>query len=133
VSKDFPAELKQIRREAVIWKEGPNVGGTLTLTPNALVWERSRWAFLQKSVFQDGPPKKIELKLADLDASSGPRRPSWLTIILLPAWGWLWELLTGGFRKTLAVKNPYATYLFKVKDVESWLHAITTTRDALDL
>ena len=96
-------------------------GGTLTLTQDKLVWK-----------FRGGSKARgfLEFDLRTTTFTLGPRRPGWLQIILMPAWGWLLELLTGGFRKTLRVQ-PHDVYrygaegyYFSVKDASSWLNAI---------
>lgn len=133
MSQQERREVKPVRHEkATIRRILEGIGGTLTLTREKLTWKRSRWAILETGI-RKGPPELLEFDLRTANFALGPRRPAWLTIVLLPAWGWLHELLTGGFRKTLKVDDGYDVYYFSVQDASSWLEDIGKLREPTDL
>jgi hypothetical protein len=130
-----------LRREKAMLMLGIGVGGTLTLADGRLIWNRSLWASLG-GIFDKGPPS-LELPLEACRAAPGPRRPPWSEVILSFLAGgliiplitlrpglWLGPfnlialLLTGSFRKTMAVWTAEDIYNFSVKDVSLWLQDI---------
>ena len=126
-------EVKPLRHEKVsIRRVLEGIGGTLTLTREKLIWKRSRWAVLETGI-REAPPESLEFDLQTANFALGPRRPAWLFMVLLPALGWVHELLTGGFRKTLKVDDGYDVYYFSVQDASSWLEDIGKLREAADL
>lgn len=133
MSQQEPREVNPLRHEkASIRRILEGIGGTLTLTQEKLMWKRSRWAVLETGI-REGPPKFVEFDLRTANFALGPRRPAWLNIVLLPALGWVLELSTGGFRKTLKVDDGYDVYYFSVQDASSWLEDIANLREAAHL
>jgi hypothetical protein len=132
MSQQEGREVKPLRHEkATIRRILEGIGGTLTLTRGKLMWKRSRWALLVTGI-REPPPELLEFDLRTANFALGPRRPAWLVVVLLPALGWLEELLTGGFRKTLKVDDGYDVYYFSVQDASSWLEDIGKLREATD-
>ena len=130
-----------LRRERAMLMLGIPVGGMLTLAEGKLMWKRSFWSSFG-GIFEKGPPS-LELALDECGVAAGRRQPPWSEVILSFLAGgliiplitlrpglWLGPfnlivlLLTGSFRKTIAVWTKEDTYNFSVKDASAWLQDI---------
>jgi len=120
-----------IRRErTVMMWPARQVGGTLTLTNNGLVWERSRGWFFASGLLGDRGPKRLEFELGTTKAGPAGRLIPWPVIIFTGFGGALIGLFSGWFRKCLGVQPQDAkeAYCFAVKNVEGWLSDIQSAR-----
>jgi len=120
-----------VRRERTIMMWPARcAGGTLTLGPDRLIWERSRLWYFTVGLIATRGPKRLEMDLATIATAPAGRLIPWPLIIYTGFAGALVGLFSGWFRQCMGVQPPDVkeAYCFAVKNVEDWLGEIRKAR-----